>query len=73
LLYIMRRQSFTNDKIEIFKSRFLRHFSKVWRNGARYKAEKIWERANPWPTLMLMLTEEDEKLFQKYFVFLLTR
>ena len=59
----MRRLSSTKDKIEIFRSRFFRCFSKMWRNGARYKAKRIEERADPWPTPTLMLTVEDEKLF----------
>jgi len=46
----MRRPLSTNDRIEILRSRFFKYFSRIWRNGKRYKAERIGERANSWPT-----------------------
>jgi len=38
--------------------------------GARYKVDKIGERADPCPTLMSTLKKGEKKLFQKYWVFL---
>jgi len=34
--------------------------------GARYIAERIGERAEPWPTPTLVLNAREEKLFQEY-------
>ena len=47
----MRRLLSTKDKVEIFKSRFFKCFS---RNGEKYKAKRIGKRAKPWPTPTLM-------------------
>ena len=41
------------DKVEIFKSRFLIYFSKIWKKGERYKVDRMGERAEPWPTPIL--------------------
>jgi len=38
-----------------------------------YKAERIEERADSWPTPMSTLKNWEEKLFHKYLVFLPTR
>ena len=45
--------------------RFFRSFSKIYRKGERYKADKIGERADPWPTSMFMLKTGEEKLFHR--------
>ena len=45
----------------------------MWRIRARYKADKIGDRAEPCPTPMSTLKRDEEKLFQRYWVFLLTR
>ena len=63
----------TKDKMEIFKSRFFKWFSRIWRNRDKYKVERIEERADPYPTSTLTLNWEEEKLFQKYLVFLSIR
>jgi len=39
----------------------------------RYNAERIGERAKFCPTPMSTLKKEEEKLFQRYLVFLCTR
>ena len=51
--------------IEIGILRFFRHFSRIYRNRERYKADKIGERADPWPTPMFMLKMGKEKLFHR--------
>jgi len=40
---------------------------------ARYKVDKIGERTDSCPTPMSTLKKGEEKLFQKYWVFLPTR
>ena len=45
------RLSFTKEMIKTGILRFLRHLSKIYRKEERYKANKIGERADPWPTL----------------------
>ena len=52
----------------IFK--IFNYFSRIWRIGDKYKADRIGERANSWPTPILTLKKGEEKLFQKYLVFL---
>ena len=42
----------------------------MWRKETRYRAERIGERAEPYPTPTLTLKNREEKLFQKYCVFL---
>ena len=60
----------TKERMEtgIFK-----RFSRMWRTGARYKADKIGDRAEPCPTPTSTLKKDEEKLFQRYQVFLSTR
>jgi len=45
--------------------RFLRCFSKMYKKGERYKANKIEERADPWPTPMFTLKIGDEMSFYR--------
>ena len=61
----MKSLSSTKEMIEIGILRFFRYFSKINRKGERYKANKMGERAEPWPTLMFMLKIEEEKLFYR--------
>ena len=49
--------------VGIFSLRFFILFLKVFMIGARYIAERIEKRAEPWPTLMLLLKAGKEKLF----------
>ena len=52
---------------------FFNLFSKIWKIGDKYNTNKIGKRAEPWPTPISILKKEEEKLFQKYLVFLSTR
>jgi len=55
--------SSTNERIEMGIFRFFNHFSRIYKNRVRYKAEKIGERADTWPTLTLTSKLGEEKLF----------
>ena len=37
----------------------------MWKKGDKYKADRIGERAEPWPTPMFTLKDGKVKLFQK--------
>ena len=50
LFCVMMRPSSTNKRIETGIFRFLRHFSRIYKNRVRYKADRMGERADPWPT-----------------------
>ena len=45
--------------------RFLRHFSKMYKKGERYKVNKIGERVDHWPTPMFTSKIGDEMSFHK--------
>ena len=60
----MIRPLSTKERMEMGIFRFLRHFSRIYKNRVKYKAERIGERADPWPTPMLTLKSGDIKLFQ---------
>ena len=47
LFCAMIRLSSTNKRMEIGVFRFLRCFSRIYKNGVRYKADKIGKRADP--------------------------
>jgi len=47
LFCTMMRPSSTNEGIEIGIFRFLRHFSRIYKNGVRYKADKMRKRVDP--------------------------
>jgi len=49
--------------VRIFSIRFHILFLKVFMIGAKYIAERIEERAEPWPTPTLVLNAKEEKLF----------
>ena len=68
----MRSPLSIKESIEIDIFRFFNWFSKMWRIGERYNTERIGERAKPCPTPISTLKKE-EKLFQRYLVFLPTR
>jgi len=57
LLWVTSKLLLTNKSKEIWRLRFLRHFFKMWRKGAKYKAERMGDRAKPWPTLTLTSTK----------------
>ena len=56
--------SSTNERIEMGIFKFFNHFSRIYKNKVRYKAERIGERADPWPTLTLTSKLGEEKSFQ---------
>jgi len=64
LFYAMIRPSSTNERMKMGIFRFLRCFSRIYKNGVRYKAERIGERADSWPTPMLTSKSRDCKSFQ---------
>ena len=53
--------------------RFLALFSKMWKIGERYNVNKTEDKVEPCPTPMSTLEKGDKKLFQSYWVFLLTK
>jgi len=63
LFCTIMRPSSTNKRIEIGIFRFLRCFSRMCRNGERYKADKIGESADPCPTPTLTLKLGEERSF----------
>jgi len=54
---------------EIGIFRFFNLFSRVWKIGEKYKADKIGDKTEPYLILISILKRKEEKLFQKYFVF----
>ena len=64
LFYAIIRLLFMKERMEMEIFRFLRYFSRIYKNGVKYKAERIGERADPWPTPMLTLKSGDIKSFQ---------
>jgi len=69
----MKRPLSTKEIKEIRIFRFFNLFSKMWRIEEKYRADRMEERAELCPTPMSTLKKEDEKLFQRYFIFLPTR
>jgi len=59
------RPSSTKEMIETGILRFLRHLSRMYKKGERYKANRIGERADSWPTLTFTSKVENEKLFYR--------
>jgi len=55
----------TNKRIEIGILRFLRCFSRICKNGERYKANRIGESADPWPTPTLTSKLGEDRSFHK--------
>ncbi len=65
LFYMTMRPLSTNKRIEIGILRFLRCFSRMCKNREKYKANRIEESADPWPTLMLTSKLGENRLFYK--------
>ena len=63
LLWAIKSLLSTKDRMEtgIFKN--FKWFARIWKIRARYKANKIGERAEPCPTPMLTLKKGEEKFF----------
>ena len=64
---------FTKEITEIRIFRIFNLFLKVWKIGERCKADKMEDKTKPYLTPMSTLKKEEEKLFQRYFIFLPTR
>ena len=56
----MSKPSSTKESKEVWRLRLLSCFSKMWRKEAKYKAERMGDRAKPWPTPMLTSTKWGE-------------
>ena len=69
----MRSPSSIKESMEIGIFRFFNWFLKIWKIDERYNTERIGKRAEPCPTPMSTLKKGEEKLFQRYLVFLSTR
>jgi len=65
LFCVIIRPSSTKERMETGIFIFIRHFSRIYKRGIRYKADKIGERANSWPTPMLTVNDMDDKLFHR--------
>ena len=65
LFCVIMRPLSTNKRIEIEILRFLRHFSRMCKNRERYKANKIGESADSWPTPMLTSKLGENRSFHK--------
>jgi len=65
LFCVIMRPSSTNERMEIGILRFLRRFSRICKNGERYKADKIGERADSWPTPTLTSKLGEDRSFHK--------
>ena len=63
LFCVIMSPSSTNERIEMGIFKIFNHFSRIYRNGVRYKAKRIGERADPWPTPTLTSKLGEEKLF----------
>jgi len=53
----------TNKRMEMGILRFFNQFSRIYKNGVRYKAERMGERADPWPTPTLTSNIGEERSF----------
>ena len=47
LFCVMIRSSSTKERMEMGIFRFLKYFSRIYKNRVKYKAERIGERADP--------------------------
>jgi len=63
LFCVIMRPSSTNERIEMGIFRFFKHFSRMHKNEVRYKAERMGEKADPWPTPILTSNIGEERLF----------
>jgi len=65
LFCAIMRPSSTNERIETGILRILRRFSRMYKKGERYKANKTGERADPWPTSTFTSNVGDGILFHR--------
>ena len=59
----MNKLSLTKEIRETRMLRDFKHFSRIYRRGERYKANKIGDRADPWPTPTFTLYIREENSF----------
>ena len=59
----MNKPSSTKEIRETGMLRDFKRFSRIYRRGERSKADKIGDRADPWPTPTLTLYIGEENLF----------
>ena len=64
--YEIKKLSSMKEKKEIEILRFFDLFLKIQKIGVIYRADKIGERADPWPILISALKDGEVKLFQIY-------
>jgi len=57
------RPSSMNERMEMRIFRFFKCFSRMYKNRVRYKAKRIGERVDPWPTLTLTSNMGEERSF----------
>jgi len=69
----MNKLSSTKEIRETGMLRDFRCFSRIYRRGERYRADKIGNRADPWPTPTLTSYIGKENSFHQYLVFLWIR
>ena len=69
----MKRPLSTKEITEIGIFRFFNLFSKMWKTSERCNTDKIGNRVEPYLTPTSTLKRGEEKLLQRYFVFLPTR
>ena len=63
LFWVIMRLSSTNKRIEMGIFRFFNCFSRIYKNRVRYKAERMGERVDLWPTPILTSNIGEERLF----------
>jgi len=66
----MNKLSLTKEIRETGMLREFRRFSRIYRRGERYRADKIGDRADSWPTPTLTSYNREENSFHLYLVFL---
>ena len=69
----MNKPSSTKERKETGILRVFKHFLRMWKIGKIYKVNKMGERADSCPIPTSTLKNWEEKLFQLYCVFLLTK
>ena len=64
LLWAIKRPLSIKERMEMGIFRIFKQFSRIWRTEARYKTDKMGDRAEPCPTPTLTLKKGEENLFQ---------
>ena len=69
----MKRSSFIKEISDTGIFRFLILFSKIWKIGEILRAGRTKDKTKPCPILTSIFKNKKEKLFQRYWIFLLTK